>query len=79
MACADYQHLLNKELTAEAALNTLRGLRATHPTSVRDEELDILNGRVARANVELMRHVASCPECSKETGEIHNFNKEKTG
>ena len=70
MACADYHKLLDEELSAEATLQGLRRLKASNPGSVREEDLNILGGRVANANVELMRHVASCPECSKDTDEI---------
>ena len=64
MVCADYQKLLDRELSVEA------NLKAGDQTSVREEDLKILGNRVANANVELLRHVASCPECSKETDEI---------
>lgn len=64
MACADYQKLLNRELSMEASL------KAGDQTSVREKDLKILGDRVAIANVELLRHVTSCPECSKETDEI---------
>jgi hypothetical protein len=61
MACADYQKLRDDEQKAEAEL---RGLKFSATNSVRED----LHTRVAAANAEIMRHIASCPEMRQRDG-----------